>query len=156
MADNLLVFTVTSAFWTQVDYRTRLLQPWEELARGPQPAQNNLFLDYISPNLFSAFWVSLRFRHWPVCAILFGSFSLKVLVVVSTSLFVLRTSIESVSIPISLTDQFQEREFNFDDDNTPAVRYYGTLIDHNDYLPGTNADYAVEMFQSSEDIYCEH
>ncbi|CAO2653412.1 Nn.00g028230.m01.CDS01 [Neocucurbitaria sp. VM-36] len=88
------VFTLVAAFWTQVDYRTRQMQPWRRLAEKPQLSSKTLFLDYISPHPVSSFAASLQHRHWRVTAVLFGSILLKIVIVICLS-------IQSPSSPIT-------------------------------------------------------
>jgi hypothetical protein len=148
--DNDLVFTLAAAFWTQVDYRTRLMQPWEELAKGTRPARRNLFLDHISPHPVLSFCSALKLQHWPVAAVLLASFALKALVVMSTGLLALQVVNEPTSIPVVLTSQIQERDFNASSVDFTAVSLYkSSLIDHSSYTQGTNAEFVVETFSPS-------
>jgi hypothetical protein len=152
-ANSVLVFTVAAAFWTQVDYRTRQMQPWEEMAKGPQPAAKSLFLDYVSSNPVICFFRSLKNRHWPVTAVLLGSLLIKVLIVVSTGLFFLNHVMTPQSIPATMVEEFKVNNFNSSSaDDTAGLIYTGILLGEIDYPPGTNAEYAVELFNSTEPI----
>jgi hypothetical protein len=144
------VFTIIAAFWTQVDYRTRQMQPWEEMAKGPQPAANSLLLDYVSPNPVVAFFRSFKHRHMPVATALFGSLLLKALIVVSTGIFAMESVMIPRSLPMAMKERFEFASFNGSNpDDIAGLTYAGTALNEIDYLPGTNAEYAVELFNAS-------
>jgi hypothetical protein len=51
----------------------------------------------------------------------------------------------------------QFSEFNSSNvDNTASLRYLGILLGEVDYLPGTNAEYATELFNPSKNIEGKH
>jgi hypothetical protein len=160
--DQGLVFTLAAAFWTQVDYRTRLLQPWEELARRTRPARSNLLLDHISRHPVLSFCSALKLQHWPVATVLFASLALKALVVVSTGLFAPQIGNEPISVPVVLTAQLQERDFDLSSVRyTASSLYQITTYGGSSYPQGTNADYVVELFNAAEaiqgkflEVYC--
>jgi hypothetical protein len=87
---------------------------------------------------------------------LFASLALKALVVVSTGLFALQVVNEPISIPVVLTSQIQERDFDPSSVDFTAVSLYkSTLFDRSSYSPGTNAAYVVETFNAAEAIQGE-
>jgi hypothetical protein len=87
---------------------------------------------------------------------LFASLALKALVVVSTGLFALQVVNEPISIPVVLTAQIQERDFDLSSVDFTAASLYGSaLIDRSSYPQGTNADYLVETFNAAEAIQGE-
>jgi hypothetical protein len=156
-ADDGLVFTIVAAFWTQVDYRTRQMQPWAEMAKGPQPAAKSLLLDYISPNSVVAFYRSVKHRHELIAAVLLSSFLIKVLIVISTGLFILNPTLSSQLLPMVKTEELQFSKINSSNvDDIAGLVYIGALLNKIDYLPGTNAEYAAELFNSSEIIKGKH
>jgi len=67
-----LVLVVVTALWRQVDYASRFLMPWQELRRGPTPAQKSILLDYISPLVPTIFWNAIRNRHWAAAVTTLG------------------------------------------------------------------------------------
>jgi hypothetical protein len=148
-----IVLTIIAAFWTQVEYRTRQMQPWEEMAKGPQSVANSLLLDYISPNPLLAFIRSCKNRHLPVALTLFASFLLKVLIVISTGVFTRRLVLLPQPLLISPMEQFQFSGHNASKvDDVAGLASVGPLLNEIDYLPGTNAEYAVELFRSSNQV----
>lgn len=153
-ADRDSVFTIIAAFWTQVDYRTRQMQPWEILAdQTPQPAAKTLLLDYVSSNPFVSFFRSLKHRHWPVTSVLLGSFLIKGLIVVSTGLFVLHPTVRPRDVAMDMTEKFEFPAFNATGvDDTAGLMYAGSLLNEIEHLPGTNDKYAAALFNSSQPI----
>jgi hypothetical protein len=116
----------------------------------------NLLLDHISRHPVLSFYSALKFRHWPVATVLFASLALKALIVTSTGLFALQVVNEPISIPVVLTAQIQERDFDPSSVDFTAVSLYkSTLFDRSNYPPGTNADYVVETFNAAEAIQGE-
>ncbi|KAF2647254.1 hypothetical protein K491DRAFT_723600 [Lophiostoma macrostomum CBS 122681] len=143
--------TVIAAFWTQVDYRSRLMQPWRELANPPQTVDNTLFLDYVSPDPITVFIRSVRKRHWPVTAGLTGSLFLKILMIISTGLFSLQSSSPREDSLFTITHQFEMSGFNSSAvDDVAALVYAGVHSNNITYPSGTNASCAVEMFNLTE------
>lgn len=149
-AERHTVLTLIAALWTQVDYRSRQIQPWQELASKPQPAENNLLLDYISPNPIISFYKSARHRHWPVTVALIGSFLLKALIIISTTLFSLQMLAVPIPQSLTMTEQLQFDRFNSATvDDLAASIYAGVAFKNLSYPPGTNSRSAVEMFNTS-------
>lgn len=147
------MLAIIAAFWTKIDYRTRLMQPWKDLAKQQQTAQNNLLIDYISPNPFSTMVQSITKRHWPVTAVLIGSTVLKILIVFSTGLFLLRRASPPLHLPFNTAQQFELSRFNSSAvDDMAASLYAGVQLNKISYPPGTNASFAVETFNSSQTI----
>jgi hypothetical protein len=146
-----LVFTIVAAFWTQVDYRTRQMQPWEELAsRTGKKTAETLLLDYVSCNPIVSFPRTIMHRHWPVAMVLLGFFLIKGLIVVLTSLLVLNPVVRPRNVAMGMTERFEFSSFNATDvDDKAGLMYAGNLFNEIDYLPGTNGEYAVALFNSS-------
>ncbi|KAH7392166.1 hypothetical protein DE146DRAFT_132725 [Phaeosphaeria sp. MPI-PUGE-AT-0046c] len=129
------------------------MQPWEELAKHPQPATKTLLLDYVSSNPFVSFFRSLKHRHWPVTSVLIGSFLIKGLIVVSTGLFVLHPIVRPRDVTMDMTETFEFPPFNATDvDDSAGLMYAGPLLNEIAYLPGTNAEYAAALFNSSHPV----
>jgi hypothetical protein len=130
------------------------MQPWEELAKKPQPVMKSLLLDYISPNPMVSFFRSLKHHHWPVAAGLLGSFVIKVLIVVSTGLFILNPLSRPREVPMQMAERFEfPANFNATNvDDKAGLVYSGVSLGQIEYLPGTNAEYAAEIFNTSTAI----
>jgi hypothetical protein len=139
--------TIISAFWTQVDYRSRLMQPWRELAKRPQKVENTLLLDYISPDPVTIIIKSVRKGHWHVTAGLIGSLLLKLLMVISTGLFFVQSSSPPEHRSLTMTQPFDITGFNSSAvDDVAALIYAGVQFNNITYPPGTNASFVVETF----------
>ncbi|KAJ8131949.1 hypothetical protein O1611_g1681 [Lasiodiplodia mahajangana] len=83
------IFTVVVSLWRQVNYCTMVNQPWHELHQSPQPAARTVLLDYMWPLQITSFIVALKNKHLAV-AITISIFALlKIVMVISTTLFVL-------------------------------------------------------------------
>jgi hypothetical protein len=63
---------------------------------------------------------------------------------------------EPISLPVVLTAQIQERDFDPSSVDFTAVSLYkSNLLDRSNYPRGTNADYVVETFNAAEIIQGE-
>ncbi|EXJ62269.1 hypothetical protein A1O7_02702 [Cladophialophora yegresii CBS 114405] len=146
------VFVVVTVLWRQVDYATKSLQPWANMAMGPQPAKNSLLLDYVTPLQILSFWRSLKRRHFAV-SIGIGVFVLiKVITVLSTGIFSLQ-SVQRNDVPTSmaLNNTFDGTSFQHAAavDSRAAFVAYGHR-QYNISLPiGSTDQYTVQGFAPS-------
>ncbi|KAI0861821.1 hypothetical protein F4860DRAFT_524145 [Xylaria cubensis] len=100
------VLTVIVSLWRQVNYCTMINQPWQELYNGPQQATKTVLLDYIWPFQLTSFIEALKNKH-PAVAITILIFALlKLVMVVSTTLFVLGNTTSSQDISVNLLTKF--------------------------------------------------
>jgi hypothetical protein len=60
------VLIIVLSLWRQVDYYCKLMQPWQEMYKGPKDADNSLMLDYISPLMITSWIRAVRRGHIPV------------------------------------------------------------------------------------------
>ncbi|KAL6243152.1 hypothetical protein RBB50_009703 [Rhinocladiella similis] len=146
------VFVLTTVLWRQVDYAAKSIQPWAEMARKPQPAQNSLLLDYITPFQVVALWKSLHRRHFTVSCTIVVFFLLKVATILSTGIFsLLSVQRNDVAITMMLNNTFDGSAFNqaASVDSRAAYIVYG----HHQYnvsLPvGTTSSFASQSFSPS-------
>ncbi|EFR01280.1 hypothetical protein MGYG_04285 [Nannizzia gypsea CBS 118893] len=101
------VFTIVSALWGQVQYRTLQLFPWRQMSRGSVSAADSVLLDYLSPWNVSALFKSLKRGHFMVSVPIAVSLVIKLMTVLSTGLFVVN------DVQLELTKEFQVlKEFN--------------------------------------------
>lgn len=146
------VFAVISAFWAQIEYRAKQMQPWRAMAQGPQPASQSVLLDYISPwNLLTLFR-AVRHSHVTVALAVLGSLLLKGLIVLSTGLFVLQNvTVQTHDAKLQQTSAFitDGTAFNASDVATRPITILMGLVENNLTLPaGTTDSYAFETFDS--------
>lgn len=121
--------------------------PWILLEKGTLPARRTVLLDYISANIISALIKSLRAKDFVVTIALAGTILNKILVVLSTSLFVL-TDIKITVTPESLTGgrAFEPAGYNASAiSQSFAARIFSLESQGMQYPVGTTHDYATEI-----------
>lgn len=84
------VLVVVISFWRQVDYHCKVIQPWKELRNGPTDGTHSVLLDYLSPLQIISLIKAIRNRHTAVAASITGFAILKIVVLSSTGLLVLK------------------------------------------------------------------
>lgn len=143
------VFVIVTVLWRQVDYAAKSIQPWAEMAKGPQPALNSLLLDYVTPLQLVSLWNSLRKRHFAVTSSISVFFLIKIITIVSTSTFELASIQQNgVATAMSLNNTFDGSKFDHaaSVDSRAAYIVYGAN-QYNVSLPvGTSDTYAVQTF----------
>ncbi|KAF2116203.1 hypothetical protein BDV96DRAFT_45290 [Lophiotrema nucula] len=83
------ILVLLIGLWRQVDYYTKLLQPWKNLqGKTPVSASRSLLLDYVLRFQGLALLEAVRFRESPVVITVLGVIFLKLLVIFSTGLLV--------------------------------------------------------------------
>jgi hypothetical protein len=100
------VLVVFLSLWRQVDYYCKPMQPWQEMYESPKDADNSLMLNHISPVLIISWIRAVHRRHVPVAASVTGFTTMKLIILFSTGLLVLRPTVISRSQPITLTTAF--------------------------------------------------
>lgn len=146
------VFVLTTVLWRQVDYAAKSIQPWAEMAQKPQPAQNSLLLDYVTPFQVVALWKSLCRRHFTVSCTIVVFFLLKVATILSTGIFSLSSvQRDDVAVTMRLNNTFDGLTFNHGAsvDSRAAYIVYGNQ-QYNVSLPaGTTTSFAAQSFTPS-------
>ncbi|KGO63645.1 Protein of unknown function DUF3433 [Penicillium italicum] len=89
------VFTILAAGWMQAEYRATQLMPWVLMHKGPTPASQSIFLDYMSKWNIASLYQSFKQKHFLVSLCVAGSLLLNGVTVFSTGLF------ELDSVPIT-------------------------------------------------------
>lgn len=126
------IFTVVLSLWRQVNYCTMVNQPWHELHRGPQDAAKTVLLDYIWPLQITSFAIALKNRHLAVATTILIFTLLKVVMVISTTLFVLGDSSLSQDIRAQLLTKFDAA--NYLNSTRPGNHYIVTSDPVWDYV----------------------
>ncbi|KAI1609302.1 hypothetical protein EDD37DRAFT_653735 [Exophiala viscosa] len=143
------VFVIFTVLWRQVDYAAKSIQPWAEMAKGPQPVQDSLLLDYVTPLQLFSLWKSLRKGHVAVASSIAVFFLIKIITIVSTSTFELISIQRSgVATTMSFNTTFNGSSFNHaaSVDARAVISVYGAN-QYNVSLPvGTSDTYAVQTF----------
>lgn len=101
-----VILVVILSIWRQVDYHCKLTQPWREMISTHSIPQRSLLLDYISPMQVVGLYKSLRQRHYPVVLSVAGFIVLKLVILVSTTLFVPKQTLHLEARPIQYTASF--------------------------------------------------
>ncbi|KAK4444039.1 hypothetical protein QBC34DRAFT_361001 [Podospora aff. communis PSN243] len=100
------VLSMVAAFWGQVESQVQHSMPWLELKKGYKPADRNLLVNYVTPWSVVSLFKSLLAGHFPVSAAVMAGLLLKILIVVSTGLFVLQEEVVTSPIQARMVDRF--------------------------------------------------
>ncbi|KAI1120722.1 hypothetical protein F5Y10DRAFT_257808 [Nemania abortiva] len=126
------IFTVVLSLWRQVNYCTMVNQPWYELHRDPQDATKTVLLDYIWPFQGTSFAVALKNRHLAVATTILNFALLKLVMIISTTLFVLGGRSSSQDVRARLLTKFDTT--NYLNSTKPGNHYIVTSDPAWDYL----------------------
>ncbi|MBA7489607.1 hypothetical protein ES702_00141 [subsurface metagenome] len=147
-------FIILTALWRQVDYASKCIQPWAEMAKGPAPASRSLLLDYVTPLLVKSLWKAIWYRHFNVAATISVFVLIKLITILSTGLFALKY------LPFTNLPQDVRVVTQFDDslgleaaaiDDQPALAVYGANIFGLSLPNGTSSSYAFQQFELTQD-----
>lgn len=137
------ILTLTATLWGQVEYRAKQVLPWAILRTRPTKASETLFIDYVSINQISAFFDSVRSGHFPVTLAVLGSFLIRLLIVMSTSLLVLQEQPWTTrNVLVNSTELFHSKSSLYDD-NTIFWDTVGLGLYNAPYPSGTSDQHAV-------------
>lgn len=123
------VLTVVVGLWRKVNGCAMVNQPWQELRNGPQPADKTVLLDYMWPLQVVSFVKAVKNKHFAVASTILVFMLLKLIIVISTTLFVPESSSFSQNVQINLLAKFDAQGFW---NSTPAPTRMGG------YLPSTD------------------
>ena len=143
------VLMILAIYWNKLDYHTKAFMPWKLMSEKVHSVDQSLFLDYISGNLLTALSGSIRRRHMPVVISTIGSLTIILVTVLSTGLFVLQSTSIHKSTTVSVSSTFDGAQFNTSAVDVFPVLATSSILSGNlsmQYLPNTNADYAVDSF----------
>jgi Protein of unknown function (DUF3433) len=104
------ILVVLVSIWRQVDYHCKATQPWREMVTGCPTPDRSILLDYISPMQILDVCKSFRFRHSPVALTTTGFFIMKLIILVSTTVFVLKPTSRLETRPIQYTASFTTQD----------------------------------------------
>ncbi|RSL50541.1 hypothetical protein CEP51_015332 [Fusarium floridanum] len=100
------ILIVILSLWRRVDYHFKAIQPWRELLAGPSPSSKSLLLDYITPFQVISITQGLRHRHYAVALTIAAFLLLKLVILISTTLFVMRETSLRATFSITYQDSF--------------------------------------------------
>lgn len=99
------ILVVILSFWRRVDYYYKSVQPWCELWAGPVPADKSLLLDYITP-FQRQYDTRDKNGHYAVAETISSFLLLKLIILVSTTLFVVAPSLHAETFAIQYQNRF--------------------------------------------------
>ncbi|KAF5663644.1 hypothetical protein FHETE_7349 [Fusarium heterosporum] len=100
------VLIVLLSLWRRVDYYYKLREPWRQLQSGPSAADDSLLLDYITTFQVTSIVQALKRRHYAVAATITAFFLLKFIILISTTLFVVKEISAEGSLNVTMQDTF--------------------------------------------------
>ena len=148
------ILTLVLAFWSRVEFQSKMLAPWYRMARGPAPAIQTLLLDYLSVLQPVAIVKALHNSDWAVAASTTCSLLLRATIIVSTALISLSlTRVQDQPIAVLLQSSFV-------DDAAPVneIQIIGTMSYYNmeglingsfKYPDGTSAHVTFQQFTAN-------
>ncbi|SPJ88779.1 uncharacterized protein FTOL_12673 [Fusarium torulosum] len=101
------LLVVILSFWRRIDYYYKSVQPWRELQHGPVQASRSVLLDYLSPLQLQSMFRAFTMSHYPVAATILSFFLLKIIILVSTTLFVVQPALHSETLNVTYQDSFK-------------------------------------------------
>ncbi|KAJ5780636.1 hypothetical protein N7457_005796 [Penicillium paradoxum] len=145
------VFTIFTAGWTQAEYRACQLMPWVLMLRGPTPASQSIFLDYLSKLNVVSLYQSLRHRHLLVSLCVAGSLILNGITVLSTGLFELDSVLIARPSNLTVSHKFDYASFDPRSQSAKAYAQCMAFFGLNMTRPvGLYGDYVYTPFQPAE------
>ncbi|KAH0420827.1 hypothetical protein CcaCcLH18_13788 [Colletotrichum camelliae] len=100
------ILVIILAGWKQADYQYKSMQPWWELVKGPSPASRSVLLDYLSPFQPLSCFEAFKNGHYVVAISVLNYFILKIIILISTTLFVVQGTLHKESIMIQYDNRF--------------------------------------------------
>ncbi|KAJ5622129.1 hypothetical protein N7528_005361 [Penicillium herquei] len=145
------ILTLVSAFWARVEFQAKQSAPWQAMLKGPEESEKSVLLDYISQMQPFALISAIRNRHYPVVSGISGSLLLRLLIIISTSLF----SLQEVKVQkknVSIQVQGNVSTLSTADFSTaysePFDTVNGILFEGVSYLDGTTANFSFPTFSA--------
>jgi Protein of unknown function (DUF3433) len=146
-----IVLIVVVALWRQLDYRTKQLMPWAEMAKGPAIPDKSIMLDYVSPFLTTAMYRSFRNRHFVVFLTITVFIALKMIMIASTSLLILKNVVvRSVPTQLLVANVFDSGNQSHRQSRAGLV-VQGIQKYNLPFPTGTTSEYAFQYFRATAD-----
>ncbi|KAI3317653.1 hypothetical protein HD806DRAFT_514296 [Xylariaceae sp. AK1471] len=105
------ILTIVVSLWRQVDYHTKLLQPWGAMKSRATSSSQSLLLDYISPINAKCFFKAAKNRHSAVALSVLIFSLLKTVILLSTGLIQSEPTLLSRQHPITINNKFDGSSF---------------------------------------------
>ncbi|RFN47667.1 hypothetical protein FIE12Z_8124 [Fusarium flagelliforme] len=94
------------SLWRRVDYHTRASQPWHELQIGGADATRSVLLDYITAFQAISAFKAAKNRHLRVVSTIISFVILKLIILTSTTLFIMNQTTIAGAFDITYQDSF--------------------------------------------------
>jgi Protein of unknown function (DUF3433) len=153
------LLVIITSIWRQIDYHCKALRPWEELQKGPAPADRTLLLDLVSPLQVVSFFNAVTKRHLPVVVTISGFVILKLITIASTGLLDIATvGVGPIDATLQYTSQINNATiYNYDRGHhiaPVAVPYtvYAIIDKDLPFSDGTTNELAHETFRPMEGV----
>ncbi|KAI0199351.1 hypothetical protein F4808DRAFT_471653 [Astrocystis sublimbata] len=143
--------TLVAAFWNRVEFQLKSITPWAHMVQGDR-ADKTLLLDYRSMFQPMVIVTAVKFRDWAVASASLCSLTLRVTIILSTSLIALTlTEVHDTDVPVALRSSFVESAAKLGDVATRlgSLPYYtmrGLSERKIPYPDGTWNNYAFQQF----------
>lgn len=146
------ILTLVAAFWSRVEYQSKMVAPWMRMERGPSQPKQGLLLDYLSDFQPWSIVKGFRNRDYVVSITTTVSVLIKIMIIVSTGLISLSlTPVVDESFPMVLQDRFVGDPARLESAGPMAWYYMRGLIDGNlTYPDGYWSDYAFQSVRKTE------
>ncbi|KAJ5093992.1 hypothetical protein N7456_009853 [Penicillium angulare] len=149
------ILTLISAFWGRVEFQAKQSAPWQAMLQKPERPEKSILLDYISEMQPFAMIRAIRNRHHIVTSGISGSLLLRLLLIISTSLFSLQeVEVNKGKIPIQI--QGNVSTLSVSDLSTASSQPFdainGIIFENVSYEDGTTANFSFPTFSTSNTL----
>ncbi|KAJ5636429.1 uncharacterized protein N7484_009742 [Penicillium longicatenatum] len=145
------ILTVIAALWARVEFQAKQSAPWQAMFEKPEEPEKSVLLDYISGMQPVALVSAMGNKHYVVAAGIACSLLLRLLIIVSTSLFSLEeVQVSKSNVPILLQGNFSTLSVS-DFSNAvynPFNVINGILFADVSYMDGTTANLTFPTFSA--------
>ncbi|KAJ4136562.1 hypothetical protein NW768_004179 [Fusarium equiseti] len=100
------ILVLILSLWRRVDYHTRASQPWHELHVGGADVTRSFLLDYITPFQAKSAFEAAKNRHFRVVSTITSFVILKLIILTSTTLFIMNKTTIAGTFDITYQDSF--------------------------------------------------
>ncbi|KXG47473.1 Protein of unknown function DUF3433 [Penicillium griseofulvum] len=145
------ILTIVASFWSRVEFQAKQSAPWYSLLHGPEQAEKNVLLDYISEMQMISIWRALKNKHFIVASGVASSILLRLLVIFSTGLFSLQqVQVQKSNVPIQMHSNFNIENSTLYGFGLQAYDILnGVLFDNLPFPDGSTANFAFQEFSAS-------
>ncbi|KIW64773.1 hypothetical protein PV04_09683 [Phialophora macrospora] len=148
------VLTVTLAFWSRIEYRSKQLAPYILLHGDPASTSQAIHLDYVSPIAPTTIYRAIRNRNVLVALASISSLLVTLLIVVSTGLLgLVSVQLNQTGISMAVSDSFMNKVSSLPSYPGVQMPFYVYDAIHNltlRYPAGTTGSFAYQTFTSAD------